>query len=484
MKISIKTESKFPIPPYQYMQFMEPLSATDASVDAGWDYVKEDWEPELIRVVQQLAPTMIRWGGCFSSYYHWQEAVGRLEDRIPVHNQMWGGLFSNHVGTREFIQFCRKIQADPMILVNMECDGRMGWAYPKSGMNRFGTAKEAAEWVDYCNNPDNVLRKAHGDEEPYGVKYWQIGNETSYDYNPISTYKAGQAAMVTRCFAQQMKAADPGIKLIAWGDDGWAKTMCEAAGEEIDLLAFHYHYYSDQKGMTPLQGTMYRDNWEASWEYLMNAGEGLKNRLDALRQEVSPYGKKLAMTEGHFALPGRNRCDVLSTWAAGVAYGKLLNLQARNGDILEISTNADFFGTCWQVNAIMCTNPIEWHKPYLQPVGWVMSLFGAYTGDEALSFPENTELDITASRRGNTIFLHVVNDSMNTKVPTVFEVEGETIESVTVHEIKEDIRTEISYLNPEVFKPSVMNVEGTAWTFPPASVSVAILQLGKKEDQR
>lgn len=480
MKLTVKTKPLFEVPPYQYMQFMEPLSATDTSVDAGWDYMSQDWAPELMETVKQLAPTMVRWGGCFSSYYHWKEATGPIKDRIPVHNQMWGGLFSNYVGTREFLDFCRRIEAEPMILVNMESDGRDGWAHPKNGDNRFGTAKEAAEWVDYCNNPDNALRHAHGDRAPYGVKYWQIGNETSYHYPPYSSYDAKRSAEVTLDFSRQMRKTDPNIRLIVWGDDGWARTMCEIAGDEIDLVAFHYHYYSDQKGQTPLQGTEYREDWEKSWEYLMNAGAGLEQRLYELRQEVAPYGKKLAMTEGHFALPGRNRCDVLSTWAAGVAYGKLLNLQARHGDILEISTNADFFGGSWQVNAIMCTNPIEWHKPYLQPVGWVMSLFGRYTGTEALEPPIVPGLDITASRRGQTFYLHVVNETMATTVPVTFEVEGETIGTVTVHQIKEKIETEISYLNPEVFKPQKISVTGNQWGFPPASVSVVELTLGEQ----
>ena len=36
---------------------------------------------------------------------------------------------------------------------------------------------EAAEWVDYCNNPLNAERIKNGAEQPFGVKYWQIGME-------------------------------------------------------------------------------------------------------------------------------------------------------------------------------------------------------------------------------------------------------------------------------------------------------------------
>lgn len=62
-----------------------------------------------------------------------------------------------------------------------ESEGKAQWAYPPKGGIRSAGPEEAAEWVDYCNNPANTVRKAHGTDEPYGVRLWQIGNETSYD---------------------------------------------------------------------------------------------------------------------------------------------------------------------------------------------------------------------------------------------------------------------------------------------------------------
>lgn len=67
---------------------------------------------------------MIRFGGCFASYYHWKEAVGPRECRVPILNQCWGGVFSNQVGTHEFLQLCREVGAEPLMCVNTESDGR------------------------------------------------------------------------------------------------------------------------------------------------------------------------------------------------------------------------------------------------------------------------------------------------------------------------------------------------------------------------
>lgn len=109
---------------------------------------------------------MIRFGGCFASYYHWKEGVGPRSERVPMYNLCWDGLYSNMVGTKEIVDLCRYTGAEPLLVVNMESDGRMNWAYPKAGVNRLGTAEEVAEWVEYCNDPDNPIRALHGDKSP------------------------------------------------------------------------------------------------------------------------------------------------------------------------------------------------------------------------------------------------------------------------------------------------------------------------------
>ncbi len=477
MNRTIKIDPKplFKLSPYLYMQFMEPLGTADTSVDAAWDFVHNRWRPELMEAVQYLKPTMVRWGGCFASYYRWKEAVGAFEERKPMLNLAWDGLYSNHVGTKEIISFCREVASEPLLVVNMESDGRMNWAYPAPGMDRLGTKEEAAEWVDYCNNPDNPLRRSHGDSEPYQVKYWQIGNETSYDPNG---FDRDTAARKTSEFAKAMKKADPSIKLIAWGDDGWAARMCEEAGEDIEYLAFHHHFDSGLKD-SPLYGTEYRKDPALTWEHLMHAYRSLESKLDSMREQVKPFGKKIVMTEGHFALPGRNRCEVLSSWAAGVSYARCMNTQARNGDILDIATMSDFFGNRWQVNSIMIPTPVRNYKPYLQPVAWVAALFRHHSGEDGIRVIGPSELDITASRTGNKLFLHLVNTSMTESHEIDFEIEGMTIEGGTAYEIASDPMLEITELIPDVFKPVEKAIEGKSWQIPPASVTAIELNVSK-----
>ena len=398
--IQINPTPLYRLSPYLFMQFAEPLGTTDTSIDAAWDFMENKWQPRAVEIVKRLAPPMLRWGGCFASYYHWEEGVG--PHRVPMQNLCWDGIYLNQVGTAELAELAVECHSELLFCVNFESDGRMNWARPANGENRLGTADEAAGWVRYCNDPDNALRKSHGHAAPFNVRYWQIGNETSYDKHG---YALEKAVDTTRRFAKAAREADPDVNLIAWGDSGWAPAMCEAVGSDVSHIAFHYHFGSALPD-SPLRDTEYRRDPSRTWEHLMSVPAMLDAKIREMKKQVAPSGKRLAMTEGHFALPGRNRCDVLSSWMAGVAYARNLNVIFRHSDVLDIATMADFFGNRWQVNAILIPTPHGSGKPYLQPVGHVMRLFGKHRGEYAVDVCGGHEADVTASVEEDGTILH------------------------------------------------------------------------------
>lgn len=466
--LHINTKEKHRISPYLYMQFMEPLGVCDSSVDAAWDYVEEDWHSSVIEKVCELAPTMVRFGGCFASYYHWKEAIGAYSDRVPMINYCWGGIYANHVGTHEVVDFCRRVEAEPLMVVNMESDGRMHWAHPKNGTDRFGTAEEAAEWVRYCNDPDDRLRRSLGIEVPYGIRYWQIGNETSYD---ARGYGVDACVEATRRFAVAMRRADPSIKLIGWGDKSktdhsWCRRMSEV--EEVDMIAFHHHFGSGLPD-SPLRATDYRLNFEHTWTHLMNAHRSMDAHIAAMRADSGD--KRLAMTEGHFALPGRNRNEVLSTWGAGVAYARCHNVIMRHSDVLDIATMADFFGTSWQVNAILIPNNQPHREPYLQPVGAVMSLFRHHQGERAIELTWQGAVDAVASKTGDRLFLHVANTDMNTPHTLKLDLDGRAIAAARMFVIAAKPDTEITPDDRDCFAVRESEIVGDTVILPPAAVA-------------
>ncbi len=473
--LEIDPAPQFELSPYLYMQFMEPLGTTDGSVDAAWDFNHDCWRQDVIDITKELSPTMLRWGGCFVSYYRWKEGVGPMNQRKPMVNQLWGGIYNNQVGTHEFVDFCRKTGMDPLICINFESDGRKNWAISTKGNVRSGDAKEAAEWVDYCNNPSNRARIQHGHKETYDVKFWQIGNETSYGEDAMD---AETGARKTLTFARLMRRADPSIQLIGWGAGDWAKKMAEIAGEELQYLAFH-NGFGPGGADSPLRGIEYRKDWAKTWEYFMKAYKEQQSKIQEMRERVAGLNIPLVITESHFFLPGRNRCEALSTWTAGVSNARILNVHERNGDLVKIATLADFCGTRWQNNAVIIPTPQGSGKAFMMPVAMVMALYRKHTGQRALKVAAcPSDLDVTASITESRIFLHVVNTNRTRSVSTQFAVQGKKIVSGRSFCIALEPDYEVFEYKPEITNPkeSPISRDGK-WTFPKASVSAVELDI-------
>lgn len=466
----------FELSPYLYMQFMEPLGATDGSVEAAWDHAADRWRDDVLAATRDLAPAMMRWGGIFVDFYRWREGVGPRTRRPSMLNLLWGGIESNQVGTTEFVDLCRMSGAEPLICVNFESDGRQQYMKVRDNV-RTADAKEAAAWVAYCNDPRNAERRAHRHAAPLGVRYWQIGNETSYDR---SGFDLETAARKTVDFAKAMRTADPSIRLIAWGDSGWAGRMADVAGEHVHFLAFHHMFDPDSRERPVLRGESYRRDPDATWAQLMSAWQTHDARIRRVRESLGARPIPLALTECHFTIPGRDRGDVLATWAAGVSYARILNSHQRHGDVLEIATAADFCGTRWQNNAVMIPVPSGSGRAYLQPVARVMRLYRHHVGTHAIKISGMPEdLDVVASRRGNTVFLHVANTQRTKSVSATLRVAGNTIRSGRVFEIAEESTVELSYLNSaDVMKTVEKPMSAAAvWEFPAASVSAVELEI-------
>lgn len=477
--IAIDPTPRFALSPHLYMQFMEPLGATDASVEAAWEHLRDDWREDVVAVTRELSPPMLRWGGIFLDFYRWREGVGPREKRPPMLNLLWGGIESNQVGTAEFVDFARRVGADPLICVNFESDGRQRYMNAK-GSVRTADANEAADWVRYCNDAMHAERRAHGHAAPHNVKYWQIGNETSYDKQG---FDLETAARKTVEFAKAMRAADKSIQLIAWGDSGWSARMLEVAGEHVEMLAFHHMFNPDDEKRPVLRGELYRRDADATWQQLMKAWEINDKKIRSVRESMGKTTKPLAMTECHFTVPGRDRGDVNSTWATGVAYARILNNHQRHGDLLKVATVADFCGTRWQNNAVIIPVPRNQGKAYLQPAARVMQLYRHHLGKQAIALTHTPDgLDITASRSDNTVFLHVVNTQRTRAIKANLQIAGHQIQSGRVYEIADDPMVEVTLLNSadvmRIIEKPITNL--ATWEFPAASVSAVELTLKKE----
>lgn len=473
----IDPQPLFEISPYLYMQFMEPLGVTDSSVEAAWDYGSEDWRKDFVDTTRELAPGMLRFGGLLSRYYKWREGIGPAARRPWMRNYVWGGKEPHRVGTHEFVDFCRRVGAEPMYCVNFAGDGEKRYAHTPEG-DRTGNAREAADWVSYANDPDHAERKANGHAEPFNLKHWQLGNETSYGN---ACFKKDEAIATTIEFAKAMRARDPSLKLIGWGDNGWAPDLVERAGEYLDYVAVHMMGQTPLRRDTVLRGMKYQAEPERAWAELMEMiGARTEQKLLALEASLSGARSRvpLAITEGHLSLAPHNANPILTEWLTGVYHARVMNLYQRHSARVKIATTSDFNGTRWTTNAVI--HQVPGGVSYLLPVGAVARLFKRHNGREGVSVTTSPrDLDIAASRTGNTLFLHVANTNYTRAVEARFLVKGMTVTGGRVHEIApENPRQEVSPLNPDVFSPAERPLAPGSIThrFPPRSVSVVELE--------
>ena len=480
-KIVVHSAPQFEISPYLYMQFMEPLGVTDSSVSAAWDYDSDAWRKDFVETLGDLSPGVIRFGGLFSRYYHWREGVGPPEKRPRMRNYVWGGFETNRVGTAEFVQLCRSAGAEPLYCVNFLSDGhREFW---KEG--RTGDAHEAADWVSYANDPDNSIRKSNGFPQPFKIKFWQLGNETSYGKGGFTR---SEAVDYTIEFAAAMKKRDDSIQLIGWGDRAqadaplWAGEMLDRAGEYLDYIAIHMMGQHPVRRNTALQGLRYEQEPEQAWDEMLEISNNIETRVAELEEVVRSKSSKarIAITEGHLSLRPMNTNPILREWLTGVHHAQSMNIYQRHGEMVKISTAADFCGTRWTTNALMIQVPRG--ISYLMPAGSVMRLFKKYNGTHAVVVKSSPkELDIAASRSGQEVFLHVANLSYASAVEADLEVEGQTIADCRVIQIAPaNLRDRVDEDQPQIFQPvetALPQNSPVTWRFPAGSVSAVVLKL-------
>ncbi|HWD37795.1 MAG TPA: hypothetical protein VG944_03035, partial [Fimbriimonas sp.] len=126
------------------------------------------WRRDVVAALRALNPRVIRFGGSALDLpgfgeFEWQTSIGNPDLRKPI--RAWGGLQPAGAGLEEIVQLCKAVGAEPLICVRT------------AGKSEV----DAAEEVEYFNGsvatPMGVLRANNGHPAPYGIRFWQVGNE-------------------------------------------------------------------------------------------------------------------------------------------------------------------------------------------------------------------------------------------------------------------------------------------------------------------
>lgn len=310
----------------------------------------DGFDPDVVRLLKDSKLPLLRYpGGNFVSGYNWQDGVGPMHKRPVRTNPAWPVVEPNQVGTDEFMAFCRAVGCEPMICVNAG----------------NGKPWEAAAWIEYCNGDVDTefgaMRMANGHPEPYGVRYWEVGNEL-YGRWQVGHCTPEEYAERYDAFQKAMLAADPDILLIANGQSlDWNKPLVERKGKDVRSMSLHTLIGDRARTET--------DPEKVYWGLMAYTAE-YDQHLQALlaQAEASSCDAKIAITELQVFtnvphLP-TNASQTESLFLAGILHSAL-----RQGDRVEMITHSALVNHGGGLRK-------QRERVFANPVHWVSHLYG------------------------------------------------------------------------------------------------------------
>ncbi len=195
---------------------------------------------DVLFALREIKVPNLRWpGGCFADTYHWKDGIGPQSKRASIVNTHWGGVTEdNSFGTHEFMKLTELLGCDAYI------NGNVG----------SGTVREMAEWVEYltsdADSPMTRLRKENGQEKPWKVKYFAIGNE---NWGCGGNMTADYYSDVMRQFSTYLNNyGDNRLYRVACGPSdfnvAWTETLMKDPGTKGRFQGLSIHYYSITDG--------------------------------------------------------------------------------------------------------------------------------------------------------------------------------------------------------------------------------------------
>ncbi len=379
---------------------------------------------------------------------------------------------TNQFGYDEFLQFCEQTGAEAIVVVNF-----------RDGLLRNKPLKEAAAHaaalVAYCNAPvaanlpDGMsvwpeLREKNGRTKPYGVKYFQIGNETWAFLNEaqkLAPQGLGQYYVdCLKAYIDAIKAVDPQIKIIVDGHDGSLRGVVplalEQLGGRIDYFATHFYrpwaiaevFRAGRK--VQIEELSAEDAWYA-WTAMTEFdehGQGVYHSpgLEAARRA----GCRVAITEWNWNGWWRDTASppLNSRWAKGVGAAGFIHAMMRSGDVIDMACQSMLVGMGWGISAIH-VDPAAVKDPVYLPTGQLTAFYSKHHGDrlvkvDAAGVPTYEQpyrmggimpskkvavIDVVATASETAVYIHAINRSFDKAMEVVIELSGFQAGGGTVH---------------------------------------------------
>ena len=229
-------------------QFMEkPSWGSEIGSETAVIPGTHELRPQAKELIRQMHIPVVRFpGGTDADYIDWLDMIdqvpGRSGDR-PLTTGHTGNRVTNYFGYDEFLRLCEELKMEPIVVVNFR-DGLLA----KTGVGP--AARHATKLAAYCNArveaglPEDLapwprLRAANGHPQPYGVKYFQIGNETWAFANQASEE---QYLVALEAYVGAIRQLDPTARVIVDGQPPeLARRVHRRLGDRISYFAVHHY---------------------------------------------------------------------------------------------------------------------------------------------------------------------------------------------------------------------------------------------------
>ncbi len=322
---------------------------------------------DIIDALKKLQIPLLRWpGGCFADTYHWKDGIGPKEERPTIVNTNWGGVTEdNSFGTHDFMRLCELLGAEPYLAGNVGS----------------GEVQELADWVQYVNfsgkSPMSDLRTKNGHKEPWGVRYWGIGNEA---WGCGGNMTAEYYANIYRKYATFMSGTGlkRGIFRIASGasdaDYHWTEVlMRDIPHNMVQGMALHHYAVIDwsHKGSSiDYDEDQYFTTMQRAWQM-----EELVTKHSAIMDKYDP-DKKIALVVDEWGgwydvMPDTNPGFLYqqNTMRDAMIAGMTLNIFNNHADRVRMANLAQ------AVNVLQSVILTQGDKMLLTPTYHVMEMY-------------------------------------------------------------------------------------------------------------
>ena len=293
------------------------------------DDAVDGMDPDEIRLSRDMKTPLLRFGGNYTSAYHWKDGVGDRDKRVNTLNIAWGMPEYNTFGTDELLRFCELIGAQPQIALNLGS----------------GTAEEAGEWVRYVNEHWGNKR---------GGLIWELGNEL-WNKDNLAYPTLQELPKRTLAFSRAVKAVDPAAKLIATGEDPdhfeqWNAAQLQNPPGTFQFLSTHFVVTTnDAVTANPTEDGLAGAAFALPVE--------LGRRVEAIQKQIDGAQKAgerahVAFTEWlfHCCRPGTMRAPSFSNMGGAIEAAGVLNMLLTHAEAVPISdmTGLQEFSGIWK----------------------------------------------------------------------------------------------------------------------------------------